>query len=140
MNKSDLEYKSNFYPIKVWLLSILGGPIILPILFLIENGFDLNGFFNFYLWIFWIGFLFSIPSLIISYIVYRYFLFKKIKPIHIKFTLIILGFVLFTATLYMMGLRLHKIDELESASMPISYSFFFILGSILFKVEKNIRR
>jgi len=56
----------------------------------------------------------------------------------IKVASIILGFVIFTATFYVMGHPLHKLENLEKWTLPISYSIFFILGSIIFKIEKDI--
>jgi len=54
-----------------------------------------------------------------------------------KVALIILGFVVFSATFYIMGYPLHKLDNLEKWTLPISYSIFFVLGSIIFKIEKD---
>jgi len=135
-----VKHVDYYYPVRVWLLSITAGPMIFPLIMLYEKNYGSGeaGPLTVYGLLLFIGFLYSIPSLVISFLVYRYLLLQRMGITPIKVALIILGFVIFTATFYVMGYPLHKLENLEKWTLPISYSIFFILGSIIFKIEKDI--
>lgn len=128
-----------YYPIKVWFWSIIGGPIIFSLVMYIENSYGPSeaGPLSIYGFLFLIGFLYSIPSLVISYLFYRYALSLNFSFTAIKIALIILGFILFITTFSVIGYPLHKLENLEKWTLPISYSIPFLLGSIIFKIGNN---
>ena len=128
-----------YYPIKVWILSIIGGPTIFSLVMYIENSYGSSESepLTMYGFLFLIGFLYSIPSLVISYLFYRYALSLNFSFTTIKIALIILGFILFITTFSVMGYPLHKLENLEKWTLPFSYSITFLLGSIIFKIGNN---
>lgn len=128
-----------YYPIEVWILSILGGPIILPLhgVFEIKFNADISEAIGGYFVLVPIAFIYSIPTLLISYVSYRLLLKSQVNVLAIKGILIVLGFTLFALTLDLIGIPVDPTRDIEDMMIHLSYSFFFLLGSILFKIEKK---
>ena len=125
-----------YYPIQVWVVSILGGPIIFPLYGIFDwNNPDIGGTIGIYFVLVPIAFLYSIPTLLISYVSFRLLLKYQVNVLAIKGILIALGITLFAITLDVNGIPVDPIRDIEDMIIHLSYSFFFLLGSILFKIE-----
>jgi len=131
------------YPIKVWLISIILGPMAVVIAFILLSDYDSRseeaGPIQFYIYIFLVGLVYSIPTILISTLAYKYLLSIHLNPILVKAILIILGFILFVLTFAFMGYPLHKLGEVENWTVPGSYSFVFLVASLMCKIVTGVK-
>jgi len=123
-----------YYPIQVWLLSILGGPIFLTLgeIFNAGSNQDIFDAIGYYFILIPFASIYSIPTLLISYVSFRLLLKYQVKVIVIKGILILLGLTFFALTLDLIS---GPIRDIADMSIHISYSFFFLLGSFLYKIK-----
>jgi hypothetical protein len=136
MKPDNQQQINRFYPIKVWITSIIGGPAAAFLLALLSQDYNMEaeGSISLFRGILVLGFLYSLPLVVIAFFAFRYLLNRNLSPSKIKFTLIVLGFVMFIMCLAIMGLPFH---EPETWILPICYSVFFLAGSLFYKIRRN---
>lgn len=127
-------FKKEFYIIKVWLSTILFSPFLIFLFswILLKKDIDaIFGAFKYYLLYAAIGFLFSIPSIIIFGYLYRYLTKRNVTLVQLNLYLCIFSIFSIFTSFYFLGINF----LFSNIVFPISYSFVTCL-SIIF-INKN---
>ena len=128
-----------YYIIKIWLISIVGGPITIPFMAYFESGYGVGEpvQMKFYLLYFFIGGIYSVPAMVILYLIYYYLVLRRISFVMIKTILALLGFIFFVVTFSAIGYPIFDIENIYNWAIPISYSLFFLSGVIVLKIRNK---
>lgn len=125
-------FQKEFYIIKVWLSTILFSPFLIFLFSWILLKKELNaifGAFKYYLLYAAIGFLFSIPSIIIFGYLYRYLTKRKVTIAQLNLCLCLFSIFSIFVSFYLLG----KNFLFSNIVFPISYSFVTCLSIIFIK-------
>ena len=129
---------NNTYPLKVWALCMILGPIPLTISWWVESAKDLP--FNpldFYGRAFLAAFYYSIPTIILSYFVYRLLIKKELTSLHLKLIMFVVGMCLFSLTILFSELSSPNLRKWGEWLILPFYTILFTFGSFYFKVKKQ---
>lgn len=129
---------NKFYPLQVWLTSLLISPILLLLLLpgAINEGSGLWIFFVFFFFVF--SFFCSLPTFIIYSIAFMIIPWKKISTIAGKLILSTIAIFGMYVTFYFMGF---KVDFAENSNgdiiFPLGYTIGILLSSLYFMPQKK---
>ncbi len=130
------------YPLKVWVASVVLGPLLVyavqVITVLLNDGFiPVKGqeIYGLFFWI--IVIVFSLPTITISYLIYRYLILTQIRPCILKLTMFTLGMLLFFVTLKVIGIPVNGIQTVKDLFLHIYFIIPFTLATIFFNVKKQ---
>ncbi len=120
------------YPLQHWLTTLLLAPFLPPIYEMIfepRSG-QILSLLEVYFISLVFSFIFSLPTLFIYYLVFRFIAKRNIKPLAMKFILIVLTIMGITITLLLIGGSLVP-------TLIFAYSLAAILTGFLFKIKKR---
>jgi hypothetical protein len=141
MDKFDPVQMSNkYYPLKVWLLTILMAPIFFLLTRIIIKGSPgindgvVKGIFYFILF----GALYSIPSFVVFYFSFKLLIRQNMPAITLKLILFILAALLtfLTCNLIIEGPGFIHTINWDDLTLPVIYSVAILFSCLLYRIRK----